>query len=186
MSTPTLCPICRKDDAIRKVSSVVTDGVISGVFSGPSGGVISVEDKRGFVGGYTTLGGTTVSALAQRLLPPPKPEESNKGFLLFMKVVAVFGMLISFIVPEFFGVPRQWALLVWLFVFASYVLMLREAIARSRAERERVARKTLVWEKQIQKWSRLYYCFRDDIVFDPLTGETCRPESLTEFLRSAS
>jgi hypothetical protein len=186
MSTPTLCPICKKDDAIRKVSSVVTGGVTSGVFSGPSGGVISVEDKRGFVGGYTTLGGTTVSALARRLLPPPKPEESNKGFLLFLKVFAVFGMLTSCVVPEFYRVPRQWALLVWLFAFALSVLLLLGAIAGSREERARVARETLVWKKQIQKWSRLYYCFRDDIVFDPLTGETCRPESLTEFLRSAS
>ncbi|HMN14248.1 MAG TPA: hypothetical protein PKD55_18180 [Bellilinea sp.] len=32
------------------------------------------------------------------------------------------------------------------------------------------------------RWAGLYYCFRDDIVFDPETGEWCHPADLHEFL----
>lgn len=42
----------------------------------------------------------------------------------------------------------------------------------------------VIFRKMYERWSHLYYCFRDDIIFDPQTGETCQPESLREFLRS--
>jgi len=53
-------------------------------------------------------------------------------------------------------------------------------------ERARVAQEEPIWKKAVQRWQCLYYCFRDDLVFDPQTGETCQPDSLTEFLHSAS
>ena len=65
-----VCPVCGKDDAIQKVSSVVSSGQASGAFSGPTGGVAYVGGKWGAVGGYTTLSGRTSSELARLLAPP--------------------------------------------------------------------------------------------------------------------
>ncbi|NMC33988.1 MAG: hypothetical protein GYA36_16225 [Veillonellaceae bacterium] len=38
------------------------------------------------------------------------------------------------------------------------------------------------WPRALVKWKRLYYCDRDDIIYDPETGETCNPNSLDEFV----
>lgn len=185
MSTPIVCPVCRKDDAIQKVSSVVTGGITSGAFSGPSGGVISVEGKRGVTGGYTTLSGITVSVLAQKLLPPPEPKVDNSTAPL--GVLGLIALLAAFAYIFWWGNPSKDNLAINACgSILIGVLLLTLSVKAHQAERNRVAREKPIWEKSIQKWSRLYYCFRDDIVFDPLTGETCRPESLTAFLRSAS
>jgi len=50
-------------------------------------------------------------------------------------------------------------------------------------EEERYAAERPLWEKVVEVWNRSYYCFRDDIVFDPKTGGgACRPKDMKEFL----
>jgi len=50
-------------------------------------------------------------------------------------------------------------------------------------EEERYAAERSLWEKVVEVWNRSYYCFRDDIVFDPKTGGgACRPKDMKEFL----
>ena len=39
-----------------------------------------------------------------------------------------------------------------------------------------------VWEAATEVWSRLYYCFRDDVIFDPEKGEHRPPAQLKELL----
>jgi len=38
------------------------------------------------------------------------------------------------------------------------------------------------WDRAMQNWNRLRYCSRDDVVFDPQTGETIAPETLASLL----
>ena len=38
------------------------------------------------------------------------------------------------------------------------------------------------WDKAIERWDRLYYCDRDDIVFDPETNETCSKKDVKQFV----
>jgi hypothetical protein len=39
------------------------------------------------------------------------------------------------------------------------------------------------WDQAQEKWNRLYYCSRHDIVFDPdKPGESCQPRSLLSFI----
>jgi hypothetical protein len=47
-------------------------------------------------------------------------------------------------------------------------------------------REKSAWDVAIQIYRRLYYCFRDDILFDPGTGATCAPSRLKEYLYSSS
>jgi len=86
----TICPVCKKDDVIQKVSAVVTSGQSSGSFSGPSGGIAYVGGKWGAVSGYTTLSGRTVSELAQQLSKLQiKPPSAFAWWMLFPGVLAL-------------------------------------------------------------------------------------------------
>ena len=38
------------------------------------------------------------------------------------------------------------------------------------------------WDKAMERWNRLYYCNRDDIVFDPETNETCSKKDVKQFV----
>ena len=40
----------------------------------------------------------------------------------------------------------------------------------------------IAWDKAIQTWNRLFFCFRDGVVFDPTTNETCNVEKIQQFL----
>ena len=78
MSTNT-CPICNKDDAIQKVSALVTGGRSSGTFSGPSGGSTYVGGEWVYVSGHATLSGSSETDLARLLASPPSPKQPNIG-----------------------------------------------------------------------------------------------------------
>ena len=42
------------------------------------------------------------------------------------------------------------------------------------------------WKKSMQKWERLYYCQRDDCVFDMDENTAISPENLHTYLRQES
>ena len=73
---PIVCPIDSKDDAIQKVSALVSAGKSTGSFSGPSGGLTRTGEGWGSTVGYTTLRGGTITDLAKMLTPPRKPKQS--------------------------------------------------------------------------------------------------------------
>jgi hypothetical protein len=87
------CPVCGKNNAIQKVSGVVTSGQASGTFSGSSGGVVNIDDKWGATGGYTTLSGSTVSNLAALLTPPQEPKKRAFGWLATVVIWYFCGFL---------------------------------------------------------------------------------------------
>lgn len=62
----------------------------------------------------------------------------------------------------------------------AYYVGLREETTSRRAHIE--SAELPRWQMAKDRWDRLYYCFRDDLVFDPETGETCRTETLQQFL----
>jgi len=67
--------------------------------------------------------------------------------------------------------------------FPAYYKGLSEETARRRAEIE--AKDEPSWQKAMERWDRLYYCARDDCVFDPITGESTPVEMMREFLYSS-
>jgi len=182
------CPICHENDAIQKVSSVITSGQASGTFSGPSGGVAYVDGKWGVVGGFTTLSGRTVSEVARLIAFPSEPKKKGGfgciawyclGMMGIMGGFGILGGLGSLILGsnELIGGLFFGPILLGIFIWA-----LREHPKRkARGDAEYAAiMATLPDASKI--WNRLYYCFRDDIVFDPNTGENCQPQALRQFL----
>jgi len=179
----TLCPVCGKDDAIQKLSAIVASGQASGTFSGPSVGATRVDGKWGTTGGYTTLSGSTVTELARKLASPPQPQPKG-GCVVALGVLlgglfVLNGLLVSGDTSVGLG-PALALILVGVCVIALPIAYYKKEQVRVAAQEEPA------WEESMRKWQRLYYCFRDDLVFDSQTGETCQPDSLTEFLHSAS
>jgi hypothetical protein len=202
----TVCPIDKKDDAIQRVSAILTSGISTGSFSGPSGGFISMDGKSGSVSGYTHLSGASMTELAKLLAPPPAPKEpteSRRGVGLALSCAGVLGIggfyCISIPIAGLIGSnitsdTGQIIFLAWLciyfvalgiFCFFLYRRLNANAKNNLLKAQAKYAEDKPRWDQAIEKWNRLYYCHRHGIVFDPDDGTSCEPASLKEFLYKA-
>lgn len=183
-----VCPQCNKDDAIQKVSAIVDSGKSTGSYSGPSTSHVSVDGKSGTSFGYSHLFGSNTTELARLLLPPTKPTNKNEytnsekqlgGLIMY----AVFGVLIGLLLfvteNKIIG-----SLIIIGSIIVTPIFVYYFPIDRKQKEIIE-ANKVLImqnWENANNRWSRLYYCHRNGIVFDSETGKTCEPLNLKEFL----
>jgi len=177
-----LCPIDQKDDSLQKVSAIVSANQASsfGTFSGPSVGVMDVGGKVGVTGGYTTLSGTSnsITDLAKSLsLPSVTNKVKGIGgclwvLIVFPGVIIPFGigMGLASIFTEYsgdtgpyFGVPLM---VIWLIIFIS----IHKKMKRENQEKYDIAMDS--YNKALKIWDTLYYCYKHDIVFDPVNQKS--------------
>lgn len=214
---PNICPVCGKDDAIQRISSIVSSGEASGTFSGPSVGVTRVDGKWGTTGGYTTLSGSTRTQLASKLARPKEPEKPS-GFGCWWIAIALLAVPSFFQIFLFPGCAAVACILTdpdaplgtfnneplyvspgvgvlggfaWVGLGVAACLLVLHFIRR--AENNKKSKEARVygeqkprWDAAMEKYSRSYYCHRDDVVFDPETGTACAPSRLMEYLYSSS
>ncbi len=192
------CPQCQKDDNIRKVSSVVTGGISTGSYSGPTYSSTYVgEGKYHESYGHSTLNGSTVQEFSRLLAPPAPPKRATTGCvnIIILLFITGTGLFCAANTAPFAlmggrsdgsGVFGLIACALTLGIgFGTFILAKRfladsnKGVANANKDYpDRLA----AWEKQITKWNRLYLCFRDDIVFDPETGKSVPPQLLNELL----
>jgi hypothetical protein len=67
-NTFNVCPRCNRNDAIRKVSAIVSSGSFRGAFAGPT------PDICGDFG-IALVGGSALSHLVQMVTPPEQPRK---------------------------------------------------------------------------------------------------------------
>lgn len=137
------CPMCGEIDAVRKVSAIYSDGTQTGDFSGYYYGSVSGKNL-GWTSGSVRMNGVSQTHLSQRLTPPTKPQLDKRPMIL-----SIVGSLIPGI-----GILILYPALIW-FIFT----IISWLINRKRLWSE--------WERQMNAWSRQYYCHRCDIVIDP-------------------
>ncbi len=154
------CPECGQVDMVQKVSAIFSGGITTGTYSGPSIGVAVPIGKgqTSVAGGYTNLKGGSQSLLSSRLSPPSKPTaqkipsaQIGTGIaLLCIGILFAFSSVLMAIICIFGGIT----ILVWCYIAA---------------EGRRIEADSLLpqWEESMARWHRLYYCARDDGVFDP-------------------
>ena len=203
-----VCPQCGHDDRIQKVQAAVVGGISEVTSSGSFGGITYSGDQWGVFGGPSSTRGTASTLLAQRLMPPdePKlrlpwyrsfwlmPEGFNEwwyfkigplndgcGALAFsvLSIVLVLVAVGGLISGDAGGAASGFCGAVFCGLFALYISRRRGGYS---TEKERLVAERALWEQAMTRWVGLYYCFRDDIVFDPETGESCHPADLHEFL----
>lgn len=186
-----VCPIDKKDDSIQKISALVAGGTAKGSFSGPTGGVVNVDGKWGYSGGYTTLTGGTTTDLAKKLSPPDKPKFEGLG-CLWIPIIYPGAILIlvgpSILAVNINGVqytPSTYPYLLVVFtgIFGiilcfSYIRYFKNIDKR---KKEEINNKTQNWDNAFEKWNKLYYCYKHDIVFDPTNDETINSEKINEY-----
>lgn len=203
-----VCPECAKDDQIRKVSSIYSEGRTDTVVTGRSTNVnVAAPLKSGnssYVGvgqSNTTLSGTSQTGLSARLAPPPAPEKQGLGCWWAFIIVGALGffapidskrkipMAISFAIFAVFFLLREdrtsspvlgliaigGAISFYIF----YILGLIEA--GPKIEREHLANMQ-VWRSKMSRWEKLYYCYRNDVVFDPDSGKSASAGQLGNLL----
>jgi hypothetical protein len=72
--------------------------------------------------------------------------------------------------------------LIALFLIIGGFIFLASFLNDERERRARWAERVFEWELANEIWKNLYYCARDDIIFDPDTGTTISPENLDNVL----
>lgn len=217
-----VCPKCDKDDQVRKVSSIITEGSTS----------IGYSDVLG------TLAGTgrafSQTALAQRLMPPPKPEKKRYPLILAILTFAAaiwllpIGQIMMLLTPLKITIKKRLVrffiyLIAGLFLFfvligilflvnitendvAKIVLAvllvvigILDAILvnvgffgmliiyyRGLQEFDETYEQRLhTWENKMRVYQNLYYCARDDCVFDPSSKMFAPPERLLDLLEKS-
>ena len=202
------CPRCTQGDRIAKVTDIITRGTHQ--LSGETQEWVSEKDSGHWT--TVPFSGTQMSELARKLVPPIKPQYSAGRFWYIMPWLALYPFLTWFAPISKSKKKLLALLLLAYFItwgissiftqsrgegtattgvliaaigfggafFVVYYIGLRENNARRRAEFE--ATEIVAWQKAMERWNRLYYCGRDDCVFDPITSEFTQPDQLKEML----
>jgi len=120
--------------------------------------------------------------LILRIAPPMDPQKAIKN-LSSRDMLIVIGL--AFVMTAFFLAIQERAL--WgMIIYGVFMLFMLTALVRlfmhySRT-RKVAAALTEPWREAYLIWSRLWYCFDEDLVFDPKTGESVKPEAMREVL----
>jgi hypothetical protein len=185
------------------VSAVISSGQSIGTFSGPTGGTVSYDGRSGSVSGYTSLSGSSISSLATLLKSPPEPNKPTGYGCLWIPIVFPFIAVIAVIFGGFFVgvayIPLSlvlsptamndaqtflpfYSIGVVIGIFFGFRFFIKRDKKNKTKGGIRYSTQKPQWDNAMQKWNRLYYCHKHDVVFDPENGETCAPVSLKEFL----
>lgn len=198
MSMPKItCPICGESDQIQKVSAVIN--AQTSFVSGTERRWTSEEGWQN-----VPFHGVETSELARQLQPLREPRKEVIVWFglipanLFswwatvmlilstlcygtmsigMLGIGIFSLLRS--EPQFlFGFPMSIALggiLLWFWV----------RIPRKKQKGEQKYREEIdIYNKAMERWERLYYCYRDDRVFDEKNQSSFRPDLTHNYLTS--
>lgn len=170
-----ICPQCGKDDMIQKVSAIYSAGIASGSYSGPSTGVAIGSGKPALVGGYTTVHGTSQTALSSKLSPPVRPSApSPVGWIMI-------GGLVLIGIWTLINIRGEGALVGFGFIgFA--VLLVALGGKGETAKKQAYQQAMQKWNHAIAVWDRLYYCARNDCIFDPSTEASVPADRMYDLL----
>src|SRR2546425_2423488 len=148
-----LCPVCHQADKVKTLQAAYNEGL-------------------------------------ERFAPPPMPGKTVSMLRYMVGSMLIIGICIFFILvlvgSESFGQTFSWAELALVLLtltaivtglILSYVAFTKVVNGDMEAQKRYAA-----WDRAMQNWNRLRYCSRDDVVFDPQTGETIAPETLASLL----
>ena len=186
--TRLVCPICGLADRVEKVTSILDSQTqqitgqipVSETYSDNDGKIHSTTYYRNY-------SGTQYSNLANKLIPPAKPKMPEKAgwyltcqaysmailtvlsvcFVGFEGVVGLFTGHATLIgILSFFGVFLL-ILLFWGLTAMYFMRKLNKINREYPIKVEETKQNLLKWEKAMQNWTALYYCYRDSSIFIP-------------------
>jgi hypothetical protein len=176
------CPKCGLNDKVQKVTSIVTSGTTTGT--------VTYYDNAMY---------QTTTGLAQRLMPPREPTIDRPGFCSLILLLLFLGWSIYVLIWLLVMSQTQNAQTVQLqallgvavifgviggpgLIFAVIVLVSRKKTAERGKEQEE---QLPVWRAAIERWNRLYNCFRCDAVHVEGERDWANPEGMNTILIDA-
>ena len=155
------CTICKKDDQVQRISTIMDSGTSTSTGIGVGGGFGGGIGVGGFAG-------VNINLLTQRLSSVPKPGVGiGTGFLIaFLLSDAAIVAISEGGIPE--SSIGQWivyAFFAWIpgLIFALPMkFLLQSTLTKDRNQ----------WDKNLQYLRSQYYCFRDDVVLYEGTART--------------
>jgi hypothetical protein len=160
-----VCPVCQKDDQIKKIAAIHMEGGSTGAFVGPMGGITILGGKLGITSGMTSLSGHSVTDLAQFLSPPEEPKEYSSKILVPLCIIGIAMLLYGFVT----GIGLAIGGILLLIIAAAIGFYKQSSDMNEYSFRNKTEVDT--WKKHMEIYNRLFYCSRDYISFDPNTGE---------------
>lgn len=155
-----VCPVCRESSAVVKVSTLIDEGMSSGLSVGVGGTVIGPSAVG--VGGAVTQ---TRTALARRLAPPPRPKQSffTHWISWALAIATVIAFFVAIGVDVGFG---GFMIGVMIGAVPGMLLGLVGATITVPANSFRWTPVQAEWDRKAARVRDAYYCRRDDVMFD--------------------
>lgn len=162
------CPVCGRIDQTQRVSAIVSSQ--------------SRRGQYGFPGSQTFL--------ASRLAPPMAPAgPTDSGCLAITMWVGLGFFLVAFAMGAISsaGTRNTDAMCLGAAALACVVVLWlyqAQRSTRKRMLRAEAAGRVPAWQRAMEVWERLYYCERDDVVFDPVTGQSFPVDYIQQYIYS--
>lgn len=184
--TPFDCPLCKNQDSVQKVSSIVDAGTSKGIATAHSSGTGTIyQDNSGRPVGSIQQANTSHSSsfnqsnLAKKLSVPSPPFKPVKGvfgstvvivisIILYLPIMGMIGNFDSesFISQIFLNCCVSYSLsLLLTFIGWKIIRMITGKEEEEEAKEQEYQKQLRKFEKAKECWNNLYYCHRHDIVF---------------------
>jgi hypothetical protein len=174
MLSPKLrCPVCKKDDNVRKISVVLDEGTSSSQTFGLNIPINNHRKHQNDAFSVSTFSTTTKSALVSRLQPPDRPLQKWSHFKLINFMPYFFGVFIIVLSSSSNNFAGAGEILLTSIVgglfYGGIIFIIVSFIKQQFVPPSEEQKK---WQKNLSKYRNSFYCFRDDICFNEELHET--------------
>jgi hypothetical protein len=187
MPQPIRCPVCDQSDLVEKVSTLYITGIglnrSSRQVNPQPGAETATPPGDPMIG----LSASELRLLSRRLKPPFSVKKVPFRSLHPDLVVLTFSLILPVFVYGIYTSQKNMLLpgLVILAAFYGIYFWRRKAMIakfESQLEASKAANRRV--EQSISRWMKLYYCAREDIVFQPGTGKYVPTDQMPGLLTS--
>jgi hypothetical protein len=168
MNYPIICPQCGRDDMAQKVSGLYEAGLSTGTYRGTERAPLGIVPRA-----RETLTGTSQTVLSRKLSPPRHPQ-SNTAYILagggggfLVLVILGIALILS---SRAFKVDTLLCLGGGLIPIGIGIGLVSAFWGYSSYQTYQAQMRT--WSTALEVWNRLYYCSRNDCIFDPYTRQS--------------
>jgi hypothetical protein len=169
-ASQVICPVCDEKDAVEKVSVLYLTGLgmRNPATSQPAG-----EASTPLADQYPGLR-AALPELSRKLAPPASTKQAFSRPVHPDTAVLAFSVIAPFFLygvwsTQLNTLPVVIAILAAFYL--AYFVLRKKLVARFRAEQARQKAETERIRHGIERWMKLYYCARDDGVFEPGANE---------------
>jgi len=193
---------------IAKISAIYTSGISEAHYSGSAVSFITpLNSKESSSIAFTPIGmsGYSISELSKKLAPPIKPQQPSNGCFIASLIVAIistfplaifglislyfFAMLGSGIASDDSGAVGIGVIgVIFIPIIISFAILTvvfwvltRVFSDKIKSGQAKYKNEMPVWQKSMSNWDKLYYCFRNDVIFNPKTSQYTQADNIEVF-----